>query len=79
MILEFKVTNIEWDKGPYDFVRMVKLPQEAVVSVAFDLGWLKPAGKVGRKEVRQGIRNILEEKFNHHVLSFRTRLVKKEE
>lgn len=30
MILEFKVTNIEWDKGPYDFVRMVKLPQEAV-------------------------------------------------
>ena len=79
MILEFKVTNIEWDKGPYDFTRMVKLPQEAFVSVPFYLGWLKPAGKVGRKEARQGIRNILEEKFSHRVFSFKARLVKKEE
>lgn len=78
MILEYKVTDIEWDKGPYDCTRMVKLPQEAAVSVAFDLSWLKPAGKVNGKEVRQGIRNILEEKFNHHVLSFKTRLIKKE-
>ena len=77
MILEYKVTDIVWDKGPYDFTRMVKLPQEAMVSVAFGLSWLRPAGKVSRKEVRQGIRNILEEKFNNHVLSFKTRLIKK--
>ena len=79
MIFEYKVTDIVWDKGPYDFSRMVKLPQEAVVSVAFDLSWLKPAGKVSRKEVRQGIRNILEEKFNNHVLSFKVKTVKKGE
>ena len=28
MIFEYKVTDVVWDKGPYDFSRMVKIVHE---------------------------------------------------
>ena len=84
MILEFKVTNIEWDisdlnpNSPFDPTILCDLPDTAEVTVAYNLSWTRPVKKVNRRKIREWIKAELEEKCKRKVLSFRTRLVKKE-
>ena len=85
MILEFKVTNIEWDtsdlspNSPFDLTLLCQLPDTGVVAVAYNLSWTKPVKKVNRGKIRELIKARLEEGYKRKVLSFRTRLVKKED